>query len=819
MPLRRSEETNGIARGSKKKKTGEHSGGKNIRQGSFARVNRACFRCRSKKAKCDGHHPSCSACDLAKEVCSYQSFPRKRGLPSGYVRLLEMLWGCLLDTIEGSGEVVIALLTERVAKRGGQWRSSMLEKWKSSTLLKEVERILPIVEILNDRDPSDERTLPQENERTTNDQAPETFSNIARWRMPGQEFDDGDLMPSHIPDGSVEQNDPIVVDGDTLEDEASRTPISNTSYSGSEAKLETGNIVEGRTNVHRCQCGTESISKISGLSLPPNAWRLFDIYFVHTHCWLPIIDKGDIYKLAHSYSRRSLDVKDSACSGTHSALWAILALASHQDSAQDEQRTLNKSFEEVEWSSTRLYNAARNLIPQEEANYELGHVQALLLLSLIKCGAGSWSAAWLLIGQAVRIVLAIGSSDSLKTSEEHIIPIRPDRRQTHVFLSCFIIDTFVSVMIGKPPHLRTDALAEAGRLMEDGIEEWGPWATIPGLANRGPLQDQPLRTESTFNELLKLASILNDFTSDFSNGRIPSDQYSSILGVLRSWSKSLPAQCQLPNFDNGLFEGGICPLPQVLILHLLFASTLAMLQLRANVMGSCEILSKTNSAEAHGSLPTHVLCLLRCYSNTYGVATIAPVLEISVTSAARYVIRLGNPPIAGSRARPTTLEVLETMVPRFKSGFTRNRRSMKDPIVAAHSEEAVGDRTSSSTNVLNPQDLESFGAGYPSLVSYEALPTTLATQRPTLDCSGRMSPAPGRTDIARYESLVRQPMTNATPVNSARDDTSSFVHSEAGLDTSTWNFSLQANLIGQEPPVEDMDWFFNEIDGLNGSEL
>jgi hypothetical protein len=41
-------------------------------------------------------------------------------------------------------------------------------------------------------------------------------------------------------------------------------------------------------------------------------------------------------------------------------------------------------------------------------DFELGHVQALLLLALYNARSGQWSAAWLLCGQAVRVASDLG---------------------------------------------------------------------------------------------------------------------------------------------------------------------------------------------------------------------------------------------------------------------------------------------------------------------------------------------------------------------------------------------------------------------------
>ena len=74
------------------------------------RVSRACDSCRSKKDKCDGVQPVCSTCASLCRPCTYKANPKKRGLPTGYIRTLELLWGLVFCKIQGSEEVVRALL-------------------------------------------------------------------------------------------------------------------------------------------------------------------------------------------------------------------------------------------------------------------------------------------------------------------------------------------------------------------------------------------------------------------------------------------------------------------------------------------------------------------------------------------------------------------------------------------------------------------------------------------------------------------------------------------------------------------------------------
>ncbi|KAG9951269.1 hypothetical protein KCU85_g2725, partial [Aureobasidium melanogenum] len=74
------------------------------------RVTQACHRCRRKKYKCDSERPTCSTCRSSHSECTYGTVAKRRGLQSGYVRAVEVLWGLVFKRIEGSQLAVNDLL-------------------------------------------------------------------------------------------------------------------------------------------------------------------------------------------------------------------------------------------------------------------------------------------------------------------------------------------------------------------------------------------------------------------------------------------------------------------------------------------------------------------------------------------------------------------------------------------------------------------------------------------------------------------------------------------------------------------------------------
>jgi hypothetical protein len=788
----------------------------------FRRVSRACNRCRGRKGKCDGKDPTCSNCSLANERCSYPPDTRKRGLPSGYVRVLEMLWGTVLSTIPGSEEAVTTL-TERISCSGTDWRLSMLEKWKASTLLKEVERLLLDVEVLEKRATSHEKAGVQQSRETVADQLPAFETTPDPWRLEDLEsaYEDSSL---HCTKTVAERAEATSAAYDTPQRGLPPLSMSNKVHDASVATMDLPNTAETMPDSRRSQHETDYESGTGNPSLPADVWELFDIYFVYTHCWFPIIDKADILKAAYSYSYQSVHITgDSPGSGTHAALWAILALATHQYSARKGQSPSLHPSTELQWSDGQLYNIARDLIPSEGSNYELGHVQALLLLSLIKYGAGSWSAAWLLIGQAVCIAVDIGLDHSPQLLNDCTTASGSRRKQTHVFLGCFILDTLISARLGRPPHLRKEAITDVGRVREEGIEEWSPWVTSPrfeGLHCRKVSQNQPMHGESTFNQLLALASILSSFTSEGSNAFIPLERYHDILELLQEWSKALPRQCQLPKHINNILMASICPLPQVLILHLLYATALAILQIRASVANPSPTRSAGNSEETHGSLSSHMLYLFRCYSETYSTVTISPVLEIAATFAGRHAAAFEDPSNKDEEDDASVQDSLAIIAPQLKRVWSGTEKSPNEvPALILRPEKLLRDRVSGSiaTPTLPAQQPPERGGAFPH--PHVASIMQLGSQSWSSEFDLRCAPESIQKESLRRESHLDLSSSDAIYGQLPNMDLPSFSESPRVSDLPDSLLKPQFALTGQVTPMDDMDWAYNEILGLDCPEM
>merc|ERR1712025_553920 len=91
---------------------------------------------------------------------------------------------------------------------------------------------------------------------------------------------------------------------------------------------------------------------------------------------------------------------------SYAELWAVLSLASFQD-------TTSSNPMQGSMSPKQIYATARGLIPSEERQFELPHLRALLLHSLVLIGQGADLAAWMLVGTATRLAMFLRGTGAL----------------------------------------------------------------------------------------------------------------------------------------------------------------------------------------------------------------------------------------------------------------------------------------------------------------------------------------------------------------------------------------------------------------------
>jgi hypothetical protein len=262
------------------------------------------------------------------------------------------------------------------------------------------------------------------------------------------------------------------------------------------------------------------------LQLPANHWRLIDVYFAYTHSWLPLISKERILKLCYSYPSDGVSLAVGCESADHAELWSILALADVQNRAVQNEGSI-AGYNVIEMAEFLTYNLL------EDA--DIGHVGALLNISLLHIALQNLKLAWTLLGRAIRIGTWLKQGlDSQPSST-----VQSQERLHGLMLGCFVVETVLSAQLRAVPSLRPDHVSTFGHLAEEGLDEWQPWSGCDGFQtnNHSIRPTTPSQARSTFNQLVKLCFVLNDRVRQ----SLLSVQHETQSASLSTWLTTLPA--------------------------------------------------------------------------------------------------------------------------------------------------------------------------------------------------------------------------------------------------------------------------------------
>ncbi|KAJ5609875.1 transcriptional regulator family: Fungal Specific TF [Penicillium herquei] len=568
------------------------------------RVSRACDRCRSKKDKCDGIRPTCSACQASGQTCSYDPHAKKRGLPEGYVRGLEKLWALSICNVDGFEDTMLAMLgsTMESANRRGKlmavWSDdnsseSLHETWKSSRLFGALEKML-----------SNSEPVPT---------APGKRS-----RNPHDEILDG-------PDGQWGFR--VARESTPLGPDAPRVVGPMGSHSPGAKRSRLAQAPESRV--------APPDSGAHNLQLPPQTSQLLDIYFATTHSWLPVVAKHNILRASYLYANAPFSVATtSPGSGDHAALWAILSYTITQSRTDPRSSPVGALSLAQEY-----YTVARNLIPSEKERYELGHIQALLLLTLVNMGLEHWTAAWLLSGQAVRMAIAMGLGTMTDTRRSDEL-----RQGKAVYLGCFVIDSLLSFRLSRCPAMSSNDLATVGLLEEDGLEEWNSWVDVlppTGVPHgKNPPRRGPLLALSCFNRLVELASVLNKTSRNLAMGYKAPSFAQQLVVDLKQWDDGLPLGCRLIGPESIYPERHSALLPHQSYLGLTYVATLLWLYL--HLIPGEQGLHRTQRPATEGAkkLLYRGLSMIAQHMENFPMCGLPPIFEFSLRTISEQAFSL-----------------------------------------------------------------------------------------------------------------------------------------------------------------------------------
>jgi hypothetical protein len=495
-----------------------------------ARVSRACIGCRKRKERCDGIQPVCGPCRSQDRQCCYAPGQKKRGLPTGYVRALEILLGLVFHSVQDSEPSALALLRGETPVPGADIDNPsastinfLADTWRESTVWKELEKILVSAE------PKDADGV---SARVLHDRLEHVMRNALNWDM-GQ-------------DSSVETaRSSVYVEAS---ESSPATAVSQVPVPSCPAVLQDPPF--------------EALSPARpqpGQHLPSNWPGLVEIYYTNTHCWFPIVPKQDILRPVHALGiSSSMPTASPPKPGELAALWALLAYASHQNLRLS---SVSPSELEARVSNDYLEHAVF-LATNTSGQFESGHVQALLILALLRLGQRNASQAWLLVGRAVYMAIDLGIVCGKRPAGSSPLDDRTER----LCFGCFVLDTLVSCRLERRPYLRVTDLPSMGLTHIDGIEEWEFWN--PTESNHGPI---PAKSLSTFNSCIEVVTLMNNLAHS------PPDTLS--LHDLTNITQGFMSSSAAPNLHQlSLSRPNSSMTPQSINLILLFASLCAILR-------------------------------------------------------------------------------------------------------------------------------------------------------------------------------------------------------------------------------------------------
>lgn len=488
------------------------------------RVTQACQRCRGRKFRCDGGSPSCGACLSARATCSYDTTSgRQRGLKSGYVKVLESLWGSVFQNIPGSEHVVSHLLAILPANAenaaddpsAGNDNASPLERWRASSIPAAIRALL-------DGKPLPALDSPGVATTTWNLPSTSGVDNVEQHNRP-------ETLPLTSSLDDVERQD---LDAALLPSLPMRAP----------------NL---------------SLPVATGLPELPQDWQpLVQVYLCTEYCCLPIFEKACPYRWAYKYQDHAnvglCDLRSSH-RGQYASLWAILVLGElHLYGAKSTR------LGQMKQSAKMLLATAESSGPNHAFAY------AFLLWSLVYTGSCTFTLARMMLAQAM--VLA--------DVRDECVDVRVEGDEALVQAGCFVVDTVLTFATGARTSTMT---VDADALPSGDVGEWDPFISALGQGNptaapKTSSQLPPSRTGSTFSALLKLMTILSKMSDAYSNPEV-------LASDLRAWEASLAVE--LRRAVTAEATATRIPVPSQLNLRSWYATFCSMLaRLRQDATGS-----------------------------------------------------------------------------------------------------------------------------------------------------------------------------------------------------------------------------------------
>ncbi|KAI3060855.1 transcriptional regulator family: Fungal Specific TF [Aspergillus niger] len=238
---------------------------------------------------------------------------------------------------------------------------------------------------------------------------------------------------------------------------------------------------EGERTAQARSAPGERISQVVSVEylnqpIPDNTNQLLQFYFTHIHSWFPIIERRDVLRVMHTPPDASWSARDAAC---RLVLWAIVAYSLATDD------TLGRGSQV---DPTQVAQSIRLQVLRDIDRLQLGHLQSLLIITLLYLGVGHLRLAWVLVGEATRMLEMLPESARCA-------------RYLHIRHGCILIDNLTSAILEKAPCASLDDLRQCALVSEDDVDEWELWSMLrPDQASGGSVVAKgPLRALSTLN--------------------------------------------------------------------------------------------------------------------------------------------------------------------------------------------------------------------------------------------------------------------------------------------------------------------------------
>jgi hypothetical protein len=734
---------------------------------------------------------------------------KKRGLPEGYVRGLEKLWGLAIREVEGVEDNVLLVITgdDGNDTLSSVWNDegnsdNLVEIWRKSQISRELERLLSIVE------------PPTENgkrKRTDSDVHAGKKLGLSGVQSIKAQESQRPGSSSGWPNRKLDIRAPVASqDSPTLSG-----TFENDRFVGKD--LES---ILSPSYSNAASANPTAATEVP--DLPSETWHLLDVYFSYTHSWLPIIEKHDLLRTSYQYSQnRNIVPTFGYGSGDHAALWAAIAYAKFQHRAINNIPHAQGPVAEMVWTAERMYSHARSLIPNEEGVFELGHVQALLILALTNMGIGHLDRAWFLIGQAVRVATYLG----LDRPSDDILKAFSKSRTKHVFLGCFVLDTILAARLDHRPHLRAEDVDVVGFVEEDGLEEWDPWTDCLTVRRGSTGSRGPASVLSTFNRLVQVLQILNEATCISDSNKRPQISI-GLSEKLHIWSQAQSSQLY---FDSSAMnnEKVMSLLPHHHNLHIAYSTTLATSQLLSHGQG----LESVNLEPCTRST-RQIVELLRQHCNNFGLLIVPPTFEYFVKTAYD-VVRVVKSNIENTHITlndwkhnlDNCLDGMEPAWPVFESFKNSSSYQPNPPISNGRRESQVAYDLISG---IQTADTPISGKTPNSIANYDAMapfsPQAYSSHPPQLNTS---QPAKIASPVSTRTGSFGQASVQNISLN-LQETSQAMFNNKNPISADAWARLGQSANIGQIPPhlqhamsvgsEPEMDPAFNEFAALDAME-